>query len=53
MSLFPNEITPYLKKIKQDFDEAQKFSVKNGFLQATKGLLQRIKNASGINKNKN
>ena len=50
MSLSSNEMTPYIKKIQQKFDEAQTFLVKNGFQQATKGLLQDIENASGINK---
>ena len=50
MSLSPNEMTPYIKKIKQKFDEAQTFLVKNGFHQATKGLLQDIANAYLINK---
>ena len=44
MSLSPNEMTPYIKKIQQKFDEAQTFLVKNGFHQATKGLLQDIEN---------
>ncbi len=52
MSLSPNEMTPYIKKIHQKFDESQTFLVKNGFLLATKGLLQDIENASGINKKK-
>ena len=50
MSLSPNEMTPYIKKIQQKFDEAQLFLVKNGFHQATKRLLQDIENANGINK---
>ena len=50
MSLSPNEMTPYIKKIQQKFDDAQTFLVKNGFHQATKGLLQDIENANGINK---
>ena len=50
MSLSPNEMTPYIKKIQKKFDESQKFLVKNGFHQATKGLLQDIENANGINK---
>ena len=50
MSLSPNEMTPYIKKIQQKFDEAQTFLVKNGFQQATKGLMQDIKNANGIDK---
>ena len=50
MSLSPSEMTPYIKKIQQEFDEAQTFLVKNGFHQATKGLLQDIENAKGINK---
>ena len=52
MSLSPNETTPYIKKIQQKFDEAQTFLVKNGFQQATKGLLQDIENANGIDKAK-
>ena len=48
MTFSPNEMTPYIKKIQQKFDEAQTFLVKNGFHQATKGLLQDIKNANGI-----
>ena len=52
MSLSQNEITPYIKKIQQKFDEAQTFLVKNGFHHATKGLLQDIENANGINKKK-
>ena len=50
MSLSQNEITPYIKKIQQKFDEEQKYLVKNGFHKATKGLLQDIENANGINK---
>ena len=46
MSLSPNEMTPYIKKIQQKFDEALMFLVKNGFHQATKGLLQDIENAN-------
>ena len=53
MSLSPNEMTPYIKKIQQKFDEAQTFLVKNGFHQATKGLLQDIENANGINRKQN
>ncbi len=53
MSLSPNEMTPYIKKIQKKFDEAQTFLVKNGFHQATKGLLQDIENANGINKKQN
>ena len=53
MTLSPNEMTPYIKKIQQKFDEAQTFLVKNGFSQATKGLLQDIENANGINKKQN
>ena len=53
MSLSPNDITPYKKKFQQKFDEAQTFLVKNGFHQATKGLLQDIENANGINKKTN
>ena len=53
MSLSPNEMTPYIKKIQQKYDEAQNFLVKNGFHQATKGLLQDIENANGINKKTN
>ena len=50
MSLSPNEMTPNIKKIQQKFDEAQIFLVKNGFHQATKGLLEDIENANGIYK---
>ena len=50
MTLSPNEMTPYIRKIQQKFDEAQMFLVKNGFHQATKGLLQDIENANGIDK---
>lgn len=46
-------MTPYIKKIQKKFDEAQTFLVKNGFHQATKGLLQDIENANGINKKQN
>ena len=53
MSLSSNEMTPYIKKIQQKFDEAQLFLEKNGFQQATKGLLQDIENANGINKKTN
>ena len=50
MTLSPNEMTPYITKIQQKFDEAQTFLVKNGFHQVTKGLLQDIENTNGINK---
>ena len=50
MTLSPNEMTPYICKIQQKFDEAQAFLVKNGFHQATKGLLQDIQDANGIDK---
>ena len=50
MTLSPNEMTPYIKKIQNKFDEAQTFLMKNGFHQATKGLLQDIENANGIDK---
>ena len=53
MSLSTNEMTPYIKKIQQKFDEAQTFLVKNGFHQASKGLLQDIENANGIKKKTN
>ena len=53
MSLSPNEMTPYIKKIQQKFEEAQTVLVKNGFHQATKGLLQDIETANGINKKTN
>ena len=46
MTLSPNEMTPYIRKIQQKFDEAQTFLVKNGFHQATKGLLQDIQDAN-------
>ena len=50
MTLSPNEMTPYIRKIHQKFDEAQTFLEKNGFHQATKGLLQDIQDANGIDK---
>ena len=50
MTFFPNEVTPYISKIQQKFDEAQKFLVKNGFHKTTKGLLQDIENANDIDK---
>ena len=50
MTFSRNEMTPYIKNIQQKFDEAQTFLVKNGFQKATKGLLQDIENANGINK---
>ena len=50
MTLSPNEMTPYIRKIEQKFNEAQTFLAKNGFDQATKGLLQDIENANGINR---
>ena len=53
MSSSPNEMTQYIKKIQQKFDEAQTYLVKNGFHQAQKGLLQDIENANGINKKTN
>ena len=53
MTLSSNEITPYIRKIQQKFDETQTFLIKNGFHQATKGLLQDIENADGINKKTN
>ena len=53
LTLSPNEMTPYIRKIQQKFDEAQMFLMKNGFHQATKGLLQDIENANGINKKPN
>ena len=46
-------MTPYIKKIKQKFDDAQSFLIKNGFNKAAKGLLQDIENANGINKKQN
>ena len=52
MTLSSSEMTPYIKKLQQKFDEAQSFLVKNGFNQATKGLLQDIENSNGINKKK-
>ena len=36
MTLSPNEMTPYIRKIQQKFDEAQTLLVKNGFHQVTK-----------------
>tara|TARA_B100000945_G_scaffold158006_1_gene126930 strand:+ start:133 stop:324 length:192 start_codon:yes stop_codon:yes gene_type:complete len=53
MTLSSSEMTPYIKKIQQKFDDAQSFLIKNGFNQATKGLLQDIENANGINKKQN
>jgi len=50
MTLSPNEMTPYIRKIQQKFDAAQTFFEKNGFHQATKGLLQDIQDANGIDK---
>ena len=50
MTFSPNEMTPYIRKIQKKFDEAQTFLEKNGFHEATKGLLQDIENANGINK---
>ena len=52
MTLAQNEMTPYIRKIQQKFDEAQTFLEKNGFHQATKGLLQDIQDANGIDKKK-
>ena len=49
MTLSPNEMTPYIRKIQQKFEDAQSFLLKNGFQQATKGLLQDIENANGTN----
>ena len=53
MTLSQNEMTPYIRKIQQKFYESQTFLVKNGFNQATKGLLQDIENANGIDKKTN
>tara|TARA_B100000700_G_scaffold202182_1_gene222328 strand:- start:387 stop:548 length:162 start_codon:yes stop_codon:yes gene_type:complete len=53
MSLSTNEMTPYIKKIQQKFDEAQTFLENNGFHKATKELLQEVENANGINKKTN
>tara|TARA_Y100001968_G_scaffold312649_1_gene336058 strand:- start:1356 stop:1544 length:189 start_codon:yes stop_codon:yes gene_type:complete len=50
MTFSSNEMSPYLKKIQQKFYKAQSFLVKNGFNQVTKGLLQDIENANGIDK---
>ena len=50
MTLSPNEMTPYIRKIQQKFDEAQTFLEKIGFHQATKGLLQDIQYANGKDK---
>ena len=46
-------MNPWIKKIQKKFDESQTFLIKNGFHQATKGLLQDIENANGINKETN
>ena len=53
MTLSPNEMTPYIRKIEQKFDEAQSFLVKNGFHQDPKVLLQDIENTNGINEKTN
>ena len=50
MTLSPNEMTPYIRKIQRKFDEAKTFLEKNGFHQATKVLLQDIQDANGIDK---
>tara|TARA_B100000579_G_scaffold435669_1_gene459532 strand:- start:2280 stop:2441 length:162 start_codon:yes stop_codon:yes gene_type:complete len=50
MTSSTNEMTPYIKKIHQKFDDAQSFLTKNGFKESTKGLLQDIENATRINK---
>ena len=50
MTLSPNEMTPYIRKLLKKFDEAQTFIEKNGFQQATKGLLQDIQEANDIDK---
>ena len=48
MTFSSNELTPYIKKIQQKYVEAQSFLVKNGFNHSTRGLLQDIENANGI-----
>ena len=53
MTLSQNEMTPYIRKIQQKYDEAQTFLAKNGFHKVTKGLLQDIENANGIDKRTN
>ena len=53
MTFSPNDMTPYIRKIQQKFDEAQTYLVKNGFHKVTKGLLQDIENATGIDKKTN
>ena len=53
MTFSQNEITPYIRKIQKKFNEAQMFLEKNGFHQATKGLLQDIENANNIDKKTN
>ncbi len=53
MTLSSSDLTPYRKKIQQKFDEGQSFLVKSGFNQASKGLLQDIEYANGINNKKN
>ena len=53
MSYSSNEMTPYIKKVQHKYDDAKSFLIKNGFNQATKGLLQDIENAHGINKKTN
>ena len=48
MPLSTNEMPPYIRKIQENFDAAQTFLVKNGFHQATKGLLKDIENAKNV-----
>ena len=48
MTLSPNEMTPYIRKIQQKYNQAQTFLIKNGFHQVTKGLLEDIKNTNRI-----
>ena len=50
MTLSPNEMIAYIRKIQQKFDEDQTFLEKNGFHPDTKGLLQDIQDANGIDK---
>ena len=52
MTFSPNEMTPYIKKIQQKFDEAQTFLLNYYFHKVTTGLLKDIFNSNGIDKNK-
>ena len=53
MTLSSKKNDPIHKRNSTEIDEAQTFLVKNGFHQATKGLIQDIKNTNGIYKKGN